>query len=91
MNNYLKKFIYFIILIMTLNSCGNSDTWTGYVYPDASNLLNSKYIGSFSSLEDCRASCLDTIRSNNYQNADYECGLNCKVKDGINICEKTSS
>ena len=29
------------------------------------------------------------IGSNNWQNADYECGLNCKYKDGMNICKKT--
>ena len=26
----------------------------------------------------------------NLKNANYECVLNCKNKDGMNVCEKTS-
>lgn len=33
--------------------------------------------------------CIAIKRSNNWQNADYECGYKCKFKDGINICKET--
>ena len=44
----------------------------------------------YETLEDCRNACVGIIRSNNWQNADYECGYKCKFKDGINICKETS-
>ena len=53
-------------------------------------LVIYKYVGSFDSLEACRSQCRYAIQVNNFQNADYECGLNCKNKDGMNVCEKTS-
>lgn len=86
----IKKFSFFIVLIFILNGCGKNDVWTGYVYPSVNDLANYRYVGSFSSLEDCRTQCQYLIRENNYRNGDYECGLNCKNKDGINVCEKTS-
>ena len=86
----MKKILTILFLSLFLNSCGQNEVWTGYVYPDINNLANYKYVGSFDSLEACRSQCRYAIDVNNFQNADYECGLNCKNKDGMNVCEKTS-
>ena len=46
----------------------------------------------FKSLEDCRDACLRKISNAGYQNADYECGLNCKpLSPGADVfvCKKT--
>ncbi len=78
-----------IILILVVFSTGcTKDSWTGFLYPDKSDLTKSIEVGSFPSLESCR----DSIRSHTKytENSDYECGLNCKPSDyGINICKKT--
>ena len=72
----------------------HNDKWDGWVYPNANNL--TKYISAgmdFKSLEDCRNACLKKIAISGYQNADYECGLNCKPSyPGADtfICKKTS-
>ena len=86
----MKKIALLFFLGFLTYSCGQNETWTGYVYPNANNLFNSNYMGAFSSLEECRSSCRDEISRNGYSNADYECGLNCKLKNGRNVCEKTS-
>ena len=87
----MKKLLGILVLGLLLTSCDSiSERWDGYVYPDGSNLSNFRSAGKgFGSLEECRAACISMIRSNNWQNADYECGLNCKYKDGMNICKKT--
>jgi hypothetical protein len=86
----VKNIISILFISLFLNSCGQNDVWTGYVYPDPSNLANYRYVGSFDSLQACRSQCLYAIDVNNYRNGDYECGLNCKNKNGLNVCEKTS-
>ena len=69
------------------------DRWSGYVYPDANNLSVHRSIGDYPTLEECRAAALGTIRAGGWQNADYECGLNCEPHShmGINVCEKTEN
>ena len=70
------------------------DKWRGFVYPDRGNLFDSRNIGEFDSLEQCRAACLTYLRDlGRSQIGDYECGKNCEEdKDsylGIYICEET--
>ena len=68
------------------------DTWIGHVYPNASNLLVDRFIGQYSSLEDCRRAATRVIADSGWENADYECGLNCKRDSsfgGLWICEDT--
>ena len=66
-----------------------SDTWIftfqDFVYPNKNNLSDSRNIGTYSSLEQCRDAALSRISSSNWYNGDYECGLNCS---GM-MCEKT--
>ncbi len=61
--------------------------WQGFVYPDRSNLTRSVYVGTFKTLEDCRAAALAALGQN--RQGDYECGLNCKIRNGINVCSRT--
>lgn len=64
--------------------------WQGYVYPNSNNLLVDKYVGAFKTLEECRAASvamLDHLKSRG--KGDYECGLNCKPRNDLNICEET--
>ena len=90
----MKKLLGIVVLGLLLSGCdnvGSSGKWSGYVYPDASDLAVSVSAGNqYASLDDCRNACNGIIRSNNWQNADYECGYKCEFKDGINICKKTS-
>ena len=90
----MKKIL--VISIVFILFAGNANAgwfgkWSGYVYPDASDLTVHVAAGTqYETLEDCRNACIEIIRSNNWQNADYECGYKCKFKDGINICKETS-
>ncbi len=66
------------------------ETWEGYVYPNRNTLTIDKYSGAYKTLEECRAASIELLNRISSQEAgDYECGLNCKPKGGINICEKT--
>ena len=67
------------------------DTWRGWVYPSASNLMVDRFIGHYSSLEECRRAATGIIADSGWENADYECGLNCEL-DGrysLWVCEDT--
>ena len=61
--------------------------WQGFVYPDRSNLTRSVYVGKFKTLEDCRAAAVAALGPN--RQGDYECGLNCKPRNGVNVCSRT--
>jgi len=81
----MKKILILIIFSTILSGCF-SEEWSGYVYPDRSNLSNHKYIGTFESLELCRAEAIASLEQyGGTRNGDYECGLNCKDS----VCEKT--
>lgn len=82
-----------ISLILSLLLTGCSDQWEGFVYPNKDDLTNHIGIGSYKSLEDCRASALDALEKvSSVDRGDYECGLNCKADSslgGIKICKVT--
>lgn len=81
-----------ILVIVFISSVFKKDVWSGYFYPSKYNL--SKWVESgytFDSLESCRIWAHNKaqelgIDSTQY---DYECGLNCKYKNGFNVCEET--
>lgn len=80
--------VYYVLFVK------GEDRWTGFIYPDASNLLVDRPAGDHPSLEACRAAALGMIEINEWRNSDYECGLNCKVQGGREsvgpmICEET--
>lgn len=91
----MKNFISILVLIIfigLISSVFKKDTWSGYFYPDRSNLSDWIESGfTFDSLDSCRVWAKNKgidlrIEPTSY---DYECGLNCEYKDGFNICEKT--
>jgi len=90
----IKKLICILVLGLLWGGtayAGWFGKWSGYIYPDASDLTVHVPAGTqYASLEECRNACVGIIRTNNWQNADYECGYKCKFKDGINICKETS-
>lgn len=64
-----------------------TDSWTGIIYPDKSNLSNFKNIGEFKSLEECRNAALNALRKiSSISQGDFECGLNCNGS----LCDETS-
>ena len=67
------------IFILTLVSCGaNEDSYVLSVYPNKNNLLNDITLEGFTSLEQCRVAANKMISFYKYENADYECGKNCR-------------
>jgi len=89
---FLKRLAVIMIVVSSI-SCSNSENWEGFVYPDKRNLTIHTNLGSYSSLESCRSAALNTLtRISSIESGDYECGLNCEVREGmggIKICEKT--
>lgn len=67
-----------------------SDRWSGFVYPDKSDLRQSTELGDFPTLEACRASCQSVLnRLPEPSDGDYECGLNCEPQGGLYVCKET--
>jgi hypothetical protein len=69
------------------------DSYVGFYYPDANNLINDiQSESSFHSLEGCRAWVKDQVATHNPtgEGYDYECGKNCKLSGGKPyVCEET--
>ena len=91
-----KLSLYVLIFLFTVSSAYalfHKEKWDGWVYPNADDLTNYVLAGKdFKSLEDCRDACLRIISNAGYQNADYECGLNCKPRSpgaDVFVCKKT--
>ena len=69
--------LYFVIAYFTGWWPFQADEWTGYVYPNRSNLTNYQSIGSFDNFLDCQSSAIYKLRSlDKALTGDYECGLN---------------
>jgi hypothetical protein len=81
-----------LVLILGL-SPGCSDTWEGFVYPNKNDLTQHRNLGSFSSLEACRAAAKGLLASlHALERGDYECGKNCddgSQLGGIEVCKET--
>ena len=87
----MSKLVKYFFIILFLNSCGQDNIWMGYLYPDATDLKNRQYIGSFKLLPLCREQSTIEVRAyvaRSGSSAIYECGLNCTEENGVRICEK---
>jgi hypothetical protein len=73
----MRKLLYPLICLILLSGC-DEDKWEGYLYPDKDNLTNHIKTGEFGTLEECRNTTISHAHAANYNNFDYECGLNCK-------------
>ena len=60
--------------------------WEAFVYP-RSDRGRAVYVGKFKTLAECRGAALGELRR--HREGDYECGLSCKVRNGINVCSHT--
>jgi len=83
-----KKIGVLILVILVIVSLKKyTDSWTGIIYPDKSDLSNFKNIGEFKTLEECRNESIHFLRGISAQySGDFECGLNCNGS----TCEETS-
>ena len=84
------KIVLALLIVLALAAC-SADVWTGFVYPDRTNLLVDIPIGGYPSLLECRDAALDLIEARRWDNADYECGLNCRPGPSFEllVCEVT--
>ncbi len=83
-----------LAVAVMLAACGEN-TWRADVYPDRNNLSESKFIGTFDSLEACREAAKNALEEiGATDSGDYECGKNCKpmfpqLEDSVQVCEET--
>ena len=73
--------------------CGeyfHGETWIAFVYPDKSNMLNDHFVGTLTTLDSCRERARTKISESGWTNADYECGLNCRLNDTLHVCKETT-
>ena len=68
-----------------------NDTWGSFVYPDRNNLWDDRMVGTHKTLESCRAAARALIHKHReeWPNAHYECGLNCRGTEKPLVCEET--
>ena len=77
--------------------CGeyfNGDSWVGHVYPNRNDKRWDELVGTYRTLNACRAASLERIETRGWTIADYECGLNCRREDSgvfrnINVCKES--
>lgn len=83
------RYVCCLCLLASLAGCG--ERWDAYVYPDKGNLATHQFAGQHGSLEACRLAAADLISGlpGGGPRADYECGLNCRERSGMQVCEKT--
>jgi hypothetical protein len=87
----MKRLLSTVICGLSLAAC-RAEVWTGTIYRDRTDLARSSTIGTFDSLESCRQACQSALAEwGAAESGDYECGLNCKPKNGILICSRTEN
>ena len=83
------------LISILLVGCAEPNDWRGWVYPDAADLTQDIMLGSFKSLDQCRAAALrvgQELKTNTGVAFDYECGRNCEMDEelgGLYVCEET--
>lgn len=96
-----KKTNFGILLILILIAgyflFFNKNVWQGFYYPNGCLSCEKDYVFSpkFNGYKDGLAECViwgNNIRNqeNNLEKGDiFECGLNCKNKNGLFVCKET--
>lgn len=82
-----------LCLVLALSGCDERpDTWTAFVYPDATDLTESQIMTGITSFEECRSLAIDALRKmNGASRGDYECGYRCAYNTQweTHICKET--
>jgi hypothetical protein len=82
-----------VVAVLVISGVFEKDTWKGTYYPSSGNLLNFTESPVFDSLDDCRNWVRTQVSQYNPDGFgyDYECGKNCKLKEGFTslVCEET--
>ena len=84
-----------VLLASLLAGCNIFERWDAIVYPIKSNRAESLDIGTFGSLEECRAAAIAKLEEMHIHKeiGGYICGKNCMVKVGFGnarMCAETS-
>lgn len=80
-----------IVASILVLSAGCSESWEGYAYPNKNDLGQHIALGQFSSLEECRAAAVDTLRRvSTERKGDYECARDCRDESGLRVCAETT-
>jgi hypothetical protein len=81
-----------VLGLFSLSGC-ESNRWESLVYPNKNDLTQHRSLGSFPSLEACRAAARRYLADlGALERGDYECGKNCKDSTSfreIRICDET--
>ncbi len=92
----MKKPTLYIIIVILIIIAGyfiffNKETWQGVYYPNGCLVCDEDYI--FSPVFETKEGCLnwaEGIQARRSNESDlYECGKNCKWKDGLMVCKET--
>ena len=83
------------LLVSLIAGCNIFERWDAIVYPIKSNRAESLDIGTYGSLEACRAAAIATLEEMHIHKeiGGYICGKNCMVKTGFGnarMCAETS-
>ena len=83
-----------VVLALMLGFVGcRRERWSGWAYPDKTDLTASVVVGDFETLNACRVASTERLRMlNSLETGDYECGLNCRPSEtgsGLYICAET--
>jgi hypothetical protein len=78
--------LFAVVIIVKLF---HHEKWFAFVYPTKTNLAIHEELGTFPSLQACRDAIFAKMQESHWQNADYECGLNCEKRSDLMICKET--
>lgn len=80
-----------VVIMLIIGQFPIKQTWQGVYYPNGCLVCDEDYI--FSPIFESKEECLNwakniQFRRNNESDL-YECGKNCKWKEGFMVCEET--
>jgi hypothetical protein len=95
MSSTIRSIALWVFLSVWSTGCNIFDRWDAIVYPNRFNRDESLDLGTFSSLEACRAASLAKLKELKIHTeiGGYICGRNCMVQMGfgnMRMCAETS-
>ena len=90
----MKTLTTLLLTLLVLGGCSQEETINVLtIYPDKNTYLISKNYEGISSLKYCRKMAKQLIAERGYENAEYECGMNCSKRTdlgGLYECKEDS-